>query len=1035
MVSRQFDEVIAALKAQKYKLARSKLQSIDLTGIDQSSAALYRHLETELLDSVSPTGDVVKTGVGKNCFKQTLTQNTFLIVTPVYNCSEYINETVQSVVSQKGHFDIWYHVQDGGSTDGTLAVLKAWEEKLEQDEMYSASRLHFSWNSQKDNGMYDAITKGFNCLKSKINIEDESSLVATWINADDILSPNALLTVAAFISQSPRCNWFTGIGSTIDASGATTAVYDKPPAYSSLMLEHGLYDGRHTPYFLAQEGTFWKFSLWQQVNGVDSCMRYAGDWDLWRRFAALTPLVKIEAVLAYHRRHEGQLSDNMNAYYAEIDARSSFSSLAALELEETGSRGVFDQDKARWCVIQAETNAFLIRNRQVESSQKTQLISPLDPYPVTAPNGKPWPKISVVTPSYNQGKYIRETIESVLLQGYPNLEYIIIDGGSTDDTVEIIKEFQYYISYYVSEEDKGQSHAINKGFNKAEGEIFTWLNSDDQFAPNALFSMALAFATSNADLVAGICEVYENNKLVHRHMTSCQEGDLPLEAILDLETGWDAGQFFFQPEVFFKRTLWEKAGAHVREDCFYSMDYELWCRFAAVKAKLHVIGKPIVHFRSHPEQKTADPAKFKAELKIVKENFIREWNIPPKPTNRPNLGRIGHLRVAMVNDHGFKYGAGIAHLRIATGFKLAGHEVRNFDLQAYNRPTVEQAEVRLSEDVEGYLPDLVVFGNIHSATRNSVFLISRLEKKYPTFWLTHDFWLFTGRCAYVGNCDKYKTGCDVECPTYKEYPDLLPAQINSAWQNKRKVLSTAKNLTVLANSNWAGTFAKNALGGFNNQVHVEQIKLGVPAEIFKPGNKQQARENLGVSQENFTLVFSVSALSDKRKGGYFLIEALQTLKLPNISVILIGHLNEPFLVEGIEFISLGYVENIELLVQALSAADIFVAPSKEETLGQVFLEAAMCGTPSVGFDLTGVKDAIIEGVTGIRVKQMSAVALAEVLARLYHDRKYTEELGKLAHLYAVNEFSIEASYRSFFNVFDRLGLVDIWKLSHKISFK
>ena len=96
------------------------------------------------------------------------------------------------------------------------------------------------------------------------------------------------------------------------------------------------------------------------------------------------------------------------------------------------------------------------------------------------------PKISTVTPSFNQGKFLEKTILSVLEQGYPNLEYIIIDGGSSDESVDIIKKYADRLNYWVSEADRGQSHAINKGFERATGEIFGWLNSDDWYHPGAL---------------------------------------------------------------------------------------------------------------------------------------------------------------------------------------------------------------------------------------------------------------------------------------------------------------------------------------------------------------------------------------------------------------------------------------------------------------------------------------------------------------------------------------------------------------------
>lgn len=104
--------------------------------------------------------------------------------------------------------------------------------------------------------------------------------------------------------------------------------------------------------------------------------------------------------------------------------------------------------------------------------------------------GFDFPRISIVTPSYNQGQFIEETIRSVLLQGYPNLEYIIIDGGSTDNTLEIIQKYEPYLTYWVSECDRGQSDALNKGFRRATGQLIGWQNSDDSYQPQAFFYAA-----------------------------------------------------------------------------------------------------------------------------------------------------------------------------------------------------------------------------------------------------------------------------------------------------------------------------------------------------------------------------------------------------------------------------------------------------------------------------------------------------------------------------------------------------------------
>lgn len=649
-----------------------------------------------------------------------------------------------------------------------------------------------------------------------------------------------------------------------------------------------------------------------------------------------------------------------------------------------------------------------------------------------------WPKISVITPSFNQGKYIEETISSVLRQGYPNLEYIVIDGGSTDETVSVIQKYSDHISYWVSEKDRGQSDAINKGFSRATGEVITWLNSDDQFADDALFHMALAFMTSDADMVAGICEVHENGKLKHRHLTSCGDEALPVADILELDKGWNAGQFFFQPEVFFKKELWDRAGSHVREDCFYSMDYELWCRFAALGAKLKVIGVPIVNFRAHPEQKTADPQKFRAELVTVQKTFVDHWLDGNAPVlERPKQSYKKRPKIVLINDHGFRYGAGIAHQRIAAAFDLAGYEVEALCIKDYLRETPSLKDViqAILSDLSAASPDVVIFGNLHSQWKMDADLVFEVQKTYTTYWLTHDFWLFTGRCPYVGSCTKYLTGCDHTCPTAGEYPVLAPELIEGAWSRKRGFLSRSSNLTILANSDWAASFSRSYLATFENTVSVEKINLGVPVNQFYPTDRAEAKRKKRISPNSFTIAFSVSSISEARKGADILEAALHILCDEDITLLLIGNCDESLDLPDLNCVKLGYVESTDVLLEAMNAADVFVGPSREETLGQVFLEAAMCGTPSIGFAGSGVEDAIVDGVTGLIVRERSAVHLAATILQLVRDRDYLAHLSRTSYLHAKNHFSLESSFRSFFLLFKKQGLIDGWTMPHKISFQ
>ncbi|MBF0285712.1 MAG: glycosyltransferase, partial [Magnetococcales bacterium] len=138
------------------------------------------------------------------------------------------------------------------------------------------------------------------------------------------------------------------------------------------------------------------------------------------------------------------------------------------------------------------------------------------------PDGSPWPLISIVTPSFNQGRYLEENLRSVLEQHYPRVEQIVIDGGSTDETREVLARYRGSLAHVISEPDRGQGHAINKGMALASGTLLTWLNSDDRLAPRALFAMALAFHRTGADLVAGVCQLFEEGKETARHLAACR---------------------------------------------------------------------------------------------------------------------------------------------------------------------------------------------------------------------------------------------------------------------------------------------------------------------------------------------------------------------------------------------------------------------------------------------------------------------------------------------------------------------------------
>lgn len=200
--------------------------------------------------------------------------------------------------------------------------------------------------------------------------------------------------------------------------------------------------------------------------------------------------------------------------------------------------------------------------------------------PDSAPDGAPWPKVSIVTPSYNQARFIEETIRSVLLQGYPDLEYIIVDGGSIDGSVDIIKKYEKWLAYWVSEPDKGQSDAINKGWRLAKGDVLAYLNSDDIYMPGAVQTVA-AFLSQNPDIamVYGECNIIdEHSRLKRRFKTA----DFSIDNVLCGEPN-----VIPQPSAFVRRTTIDKVGL-LDIDMDMAMDLDLWVRIGLKHSIVHI---------------------------------------------------------------------------------------------------------------------------------------------------------------------------------------------------------------------------------------------------------------------------------------------------------------------------------------------------------------------------------------------------------------------------------------------------------------
>jgi glycosyltransferase involved in cell wall biosynthesis len=248
--------------------------------------------------------------------------------------------------------------------------------------------------------------------------------------------------------------------------------------------------------------------------------------------------------------------------------------------------------------------------------------------------------VSVITPSFNQARYLEETIRSVLDQDYPRLEYFVVDGASSDGSVEIIRRYADRLSWWVSEKDSGQAEAINKGFARATGEIIAWLNSDDTYQPGAISAAVKAFV-ANPEAVL----VYGNMLAVDEHSKTTnllRYKQLNLEDLLCF-------QIIGQPAVFFRREALEKAG-NLDPTYHCMLDHHLWLRIA-LHGKLLYVDQTWAAARYHSEAKN-----IARSIEFAREAFrVLDWTQRTRPGFASAMARVGRRAPAAANRVNARY--------------------------------------------------------------------------------------------------------------------------------------------------------------------------------------------------------------------------------------------------------------------------------------------------------------------------------------------------------------------------------------------
>jgi glycosyltransferase involved in cell wall biosynthesis len=261
----------------------------------------------------------------------------------------------------------------------------------------------------------------------------------------------------------------------------------------------------------------------------------------------------------------------------------------------------------------------------------------------------PLPRLTVVTPSYNQGCYLEETLCSILDQGYPNLELIVIDGGSSDNSVQILRKYSNKLSYWVSERDGGQSDALRKGFERATGDVLAFLNSDDVFSPNALFEVARCLRGEGGGFLASFPGVEFDEDGVEDLRT-------PPERV-DLWHWINSEASLFQPGVFFSRAAYEAVGG-IDSTMRFAFDKDFFIRviFGGARFLPFPDCEPVARFRLHNQSKTSTLSEVRAaENSLIRERVLSSTQLRPFVRDRMDEAAVSSaVAVALSSDSKFQ---------------------------------------------------------------------------------------------------------------------------------------------------------------------------------------------------------------------------------------------------------------------------------------------------------------------------------------------------------------------------------------------
>ncbi len=503
------------------------------------------------------------------------------IAVPSFNQGQFLDDALESIFSQKVPVEVF--VLDGGSSDNSIDVIKKWESYITW------------WRSRADDGQSEAINEG---------IAMGSAPYVCWLNADDRFSDNGLKRLLKGLEMSGGSPVAYGRCWTTHSTGKKIIPYLTLP-FSSWLLANFC--------FIAQPATLIRRNVWEKVGGIDRNLSMAMDYDLWwrvykqfgkfkyiRDFVAETRMHSETKTTTRREDHYSESMETVLRHYGRIPLKWHIAWPIMVRfrsfLNRIKDRMNFDKSIVNDFVsfLGRKTRVFQPAFVSCKSQHLPRPLRRIQPHSVKLPANPPL--ISIVIPSLNQGRFLETAIKSILDQNYPNLQLIVVDGGSIDGSKEIIEKYSDRLSWWCSEQDKGQTNALNKGFARAAGDILAWLNADDCHLPQTLRIMA-DFMTYHPNVDA----IYGHRILIDENGLEIGQWILPSHSNSVLS--W--ADFIPQETLFWRRSLWEKIGASLDESFDFAMDWDLLLRYRNANARMVRLPNYLGLFRIHSQQKTS----------------------------------------------------------------------------------------------------------------------------------------------------------------------------------------------------------------------------------------------------------------------------------------------------------------------------------------------------------------------------------------------------------------------------------------------